>query len=253
MSIVASDIKFLGAANHQTTDVGAQGGAIDTGTKITFTEISANDNIEIVSSNAGDTTQTFTVFGRLASGVLTSENIAVNGTTQAVSVNAYTRIERMTLDAPTAGTLTIRKASDNVTIATMEAGIDMVTKPFYNVSSDVSGGATRTYYEKLFIKNDHATLSLLNAAVVEFSDGTEAGGADVTFDLEDAVDDNNTSANRVSAPTGMLGTFTDASKNVPGTNLAAGSAIGVWLKLTLPAGTASTDTTFALNVSGSSM
>jgi len=253
MSIVAEDIKFYGAANHQTTDAGTQGGAIDTGTKITFTEISANDNVEVLSSNAGDTTQSLTLYGRLSTGVLTSEVIALNGTTQVVSANAYTRIERMTLNTATAGTLTIRKASDNVTVSTMEAGIDMVTKPFYNVSSDASGGSSRTYWEKFFIKNTHGTLSLLSAMLSESSDGTEGGGANVEFAICDAVNDSTTSTNRVTAPAAGVGTFNDTTKAVSGTNLAAGDAIGVFIRLTLPAGTASTNTTFVMNVAGSSM
>ena len=45
-------------------------------------------------------------------------------------------------------------------------------------------------------------------------------------------------ANRLNtAPTGMLGSFDNSDKNVPGGNLGPGEAIGIFLKLTLAAGT----------------
>ena len=123
-----------------------------------------------------------------------------------------------------------------------------VRRPFYNVSADVSGGSSRDFYEKLFVKNNNATNSLLAAIVQENADP----GGNITFDLEDAVDDNNSTATRIdTAPTGMLGSFDSNDKNVPGTDLAAASAIGVWIKLTLAAGTAAAKSTWTMRTTGS--
>lgn len=255
MSIVSSEIIIYGSANMQDTDSGTQGGAIDTTTRVVFTDISAADTVEVLSDNAGDTTQTVTVTGRLATGVITTDVLSLNGTTVVNGVVTFERILKVVISASHAGTVTLRKASDNVTIVAIETGVLTIRRPFYNAVANATGGASKDYYEKCFIKNTHGTLSLLNAAVVESSDATESVGADVTFDLESAVGGSNTSTNRLTAPSGggMLGSFTDASKNVPGTNLAAGASIGCWLKLTLPAGTATQgNAIFVLNTSGSS-
>ena len=76
--------------------------------------------------------------------------------------------------------------------------------------------------------------------------------ANVTFDLEDAVDDNNSTADRLdTVPTGMLGSFDSNAKNIPGTDLASGSAIGVWVKLTLAAGASAAKSTYTLETTGS--
>jgi len=252
MSIASTDIIIYGSANMPEADGSTTGGAIDTGVRLVFSDISANDTVEVLSSNVGDTTQTVTVTGRNVAGSIVSDVLSLNGTTVVNGVVSFERILKIVINASHAGTITLRKASDNVTIATIESGVLTIRRAFYNVAADASGGSTRTYYEKCFVKNTHGSLSLLNCTIVEGSDGTEGVGADVTFDLEDAVNDNNSSVSRTTAPTGMLGTFTDSSKTCPGNDLAAGSAIGVWLKLSLPAGTAAQNTTFTLTTNGSS-
>ena len=61
MSVSASDIVVYGSANMPEDDSSTSGGAIDTATKVIFTDISATDSVECVSDNAGDTTQTITI------------------------------------------------------------------------------------------------------------------------------------------------------------------------------------------------
>ncbi len=247
MPIASTDILFYGSANHQETDSGTQGGAIDLTTKVTFTDISATDTVEILSSNAGDTTQTVTIYGRLASGVVDSEALSLNGVTQVNGAKSFERIMKVVVNAAHAGTITVRKASDNVTIMTLETGILVCRRLFYAAEAEASGGSSKDYYEKIFAKNTHGTLALLTAVVKEQADP----GANITFDLEDAQNDTNSSTNRISAPSGNLGTFTGADKNVPGTNIVAGNSIGVWLKLTLAAGTSPAKNTYTVRVSGS--
>ena len=254
MPITSSDIKFNGSAVMAESDSTAnQGGAIDTSIKMLFTDISTTDNVTIISSNAGDTTQTVTIYGRTASGALTSEALSLNGTSRVVGATNFERIMKIVVNAAHTGTITVTR--DNgptyTTIATLESGILSVRRPFYNVSADVATGSSRNFYEKIFIKNTHATLALLSAVVKELSDLT----GNITFDLEDAVNDTNTSSNRVTAPSagGMLGSFDNTDKSVPGTNLDAGSAIGVWLKLTLAAGTSPAKSTYTLRIDGSTV
>lgn len=253
MSVAGTDLVIYGAANIQTTDTGTQGGAIDTTVRYIFDSASlANslaDTVEIVSSNAGDTSQTVTITGRNSAGSIVTDPLSLNGTTVVNGSVTFETILKIVVSASHAGTITVRKATGDTTIVAIETGVLTILKPFYNVSSDASGGSSRDFYEKIFIKNNHATLSLLSAVVSENADPSSK----ISFDLEDAVNDNNSVASRLNtAPTGMLGSFDSAAKNVPGSDLAAGSRIGVWLKLTLAAADAALVSTYTLRIAGSS-
>jgi hypothetical protein len=247
MSVSASDIVFYGSANMQESDTGTQGGAIDLTTKVTFTDISATGLVEILSSNAGDTTQTVTVYGRLASGVIDSEALSLNGTTVVSGAKSFERIMKVVVNAAHTGTITVRKATDDVTIMTLETGILTCRRLFYSATAEASGGSSKDIYEKIFAKNTNGTSALLSAVVKEQADP----GANITFDLEDAQNDTNTSTNRISAPSGMLGSFTGSDKNVPGTDILAAGSIGIWLKLTLAAGATPAKNTYTVRLSGS--
>lgn len=251
MPIAATDILYHGSATMAEADSTVnQGGAIDTSIKMIFTDITTTDNVTVISDNAADNTQTVTVYGRDASGALVSEALSLNGTSRVTGAQLFERITKIVVSAAHAGTITVTR--DNgptfTEIATMATGILQIRRPFYNVASDVSGGSTRNYYEKIFVKNNHSTLALLSAVIKELSDPT----GNVTFDLESSVGGTNTSSNRITAPSagGMLGSFDNTDKTVPSTNLAAGSAIGVWLKLTLAAGASPTKSTYTIRVNG---
>lgn len=250
MPIASTDILFYGSAVMAEADgTGSQGGAISTSTKVVFSDITTTDNVTIISSSAGDTTQTVTVTGRDATGAIVSEVLSLNGTSRVVGATNFERIMKIVVNAAHAGTITVTRdnGATYTVIATLETGILQIRRVFYNTSSDVVTGSTRNYYEKIFIKNTHATLSLLSATIKEASDPT----GNITFDLENAVNGNNTSTNRITAPSlSMLGSFDNTDKAVPSTNLVAGAAIGVWLKLTLIAGSAPAKSTWTVNVAG---
>jgi len=131
-----------------------------------------------------------------------------------------------------------------------------IRRPFYDVSADVAGGSERTFYEKVFVKNTNSVNSLLSMTVSEEADPSTK----IEFALEDAVDDSGTSTDRTTAPAaGEIGgtgfdsaTKTLATETDAGTaDLAAGSAIGVWLKLTLAAGDAAAKSTYTIGSNGS--
>lgn len=252
MPVASTDLIFYGSANMQESDSGTQGGAIDATTKVIFTDIAATDSVAISSSAAGDTTQTVTIYGRSAGGSIVSEALSLNGTTRVTGSTSFERIMKIVVNASHTGTITVtRNNSPTFTaIATLESGILTVRRLFYSAQADASGGSSRDFYEKIFLKNTHGTLSLLSAAIVESADP----GANITFDLESAVSGTNTATDRRTAPaSGMLGTFTGSSKNVPGTDLAAGGYIGIWLKQTLAAGATPAKNTYTLTTSGSSV
>lgn len=254
MSIASTDIIFYGTASQAEDDSSTQGGDIDTTTIVVFDSSSLanslSDTVKVVSSNAGDTSQTVTVTGRAASGSIVSEVLSLNGTTLVAGATTFLRLMKIVINASHTGTVTVTRATGGTVIATMVTGVLKIKRLFYNVSADASGGSSRDFYEKIFVKNTHASLSLLGAQIQENADPL----SDITFDLESSVDGTNSTASRLNtAPSSMLGSFDSANKNVPGTDLASGSKIGVWLKLTLPAGTSPQVSTYTIRATGSTI
>lgn len=252
MAIVDSEIVAYAAANKPTDDSSLNGGAIDADERVVFTDIAANDDLEVVSSNAADN-MNITVTVRLPSGVLATETVALNGTTP-VPLNTLGTVERVLralLASDAAGTVTVRRGGGGATVGTIPAGERGFRRLFINAVSHPNNA--KAYYEKIFIKNTNGSgLALLNAVISQSVDPT----GKVTFALAASVDDSATSANRLTAPSNSdlldPDTFDDNAKAVPGTNLAAGSAIGVWLKLSLDAAEAPIKSTFTLQADGSS-
>ena len=154
---------------------------------------------------------------------------------------------KIVVSASHSGTVTISRNTGGTTIATLESGVLSCRRLFYNALADASGGSDRDYYEKVFVKNTNGTFAVLSAYIIENTDPSTL----VTFDIEDAKNDTNSVANRLdTAPTGMLGSFDNANKAVPGTDLGPSDAIGVWLKLTLVAGQSPNKSTWGVKLSG---
>jgi hypothetical protein len=94
---------------------------IGTGTAGNFGNQPANDGIEVVSSNAGDTTQSITFYGTTTgTDTVVVETVALNGTTFVPTVKTdWGVLLAATLSASCAGTITIREASADQTITTI--------------------------------------------------------------------------------------------------------------------------------------
>ncbi len=123
--------------------------------------------------------------------------------------------------------------------------ITQIRRPFYNAVAPTSG--TRKYYDKLFFKNTHGTLSLTTAQVVEQADPT----AKIAFGLAASKGDtggNGAGNSRQVAPSAI--TFDSATKAVPTNTLAAGETIGVWVELSLAAGDSPQDNTYTTRLTG---
>jgi hypothetical protein len=251
MPIVAADIIAYGSASMPDDDTPTGiGGAIDTAVKVVFVDISATDTVEILSSSASDTSQTVTIYGRNAAGELISEAETLAGTSVQTTTAAFERILKIVMSATAVGTITVRKQTDDVEIATLEVGLTEVRRPFYDAAAEASGGAARAYYEKIFLKNTHGSLSLTSAVVLENADPS----ANLSFDLESTLDgtDNNGAGDRQTHTGGY--TFDSASKNVANSqNLSSGSGQGVWLKLDLAAGEAADNTSVTMRVTGNTV
>ncbi len=237
MPIVAADLVLFAAAAAVDEDTSAQGGAIDLLRRLDFTQLAANDDIEVISSAAGDT-QNCTITGRTASGTIVSETAALTGTTAKIfaTLGVIERVLTVELASVAIGTITVRRSVAGATVRVIPVGERGFKMMFRKLAADVSGGATRNFYAKGFWKNTHATLALLSALVLQNADAD----ARITHLLAAAVNDTATSTNRITAPavadTQDPDTFDDTAKTVPGTDLAATAAIGTWFRMQLPAG-----------------
>ena len=245
MSVVATDLVAYHAATQSDQDGITVGGAIDTLRRPDFTQVTAGDTVEAVSSSSGDTTQTVTVECRKADGTIVSETKTLTGTTAIVfSVNgAVDRILKVELSATCAGTITVRKNSAGATYRTIpvgERGFSMVHR---KGTSSTSG--TVSYYAKFFWKNTNGSNALLSAQVSESADPSGV----MTHGLAASVNDSGTTTNRQTAPGGV--TFAGTAANVPGTDLAAGAAIGVWLLMSLATNNAAIRSTYTSQLAGS--
>lgn len=254
MAIASTDLVFYASASMPEDDSTTSGGTIDRDTRIVFTDISADDTVEIVSSAVGDTTQGVTITGRRADGVIVSEAETLNGTTAVTTTQSFERILKVVMNSDATGTVTVRKQFDNVTIGAIPPGERGFRRPFYDATAYATGGGTKTLYEKIILANNHTSLSLLNATVEATSDPS----AILSFRLEDARNDNNSTTNRLTEPTGMdANSWDDSEKSVPGGYLGDATTstedeIGVWLRLSLSESETPGESSYTLTVSGSS-
>ncbi len=249
MAIASTDLIAYASANMPDADTGTNGGAIDTLRYVDFTQIAANDDIEVISSSASDT-QNCTITARNAAGSIVTETKALTGTTAAIfaTLGVVERVLTVELASVSIGTVTVRRSVAGATLRAIPPGKRGFMALFRKAASDPS--TQKDYYTKVFLKNEHGTLALLTALVKQNADPD----ARITHLLASAVNDTATTADRVTAPgasdTQDPDTFDDTDKSVPGTDLAAGAAIGVWLRLRLPAADPPHRTTYTIELSG---
>lgn len=166
--------------------------------------------------------------------------IRYNGTTKIASVQAW---------GTTPDNTSVYRISTGMVFEKSPAEVFEVRRVFYDAVADPA--VTKTYYEKIFIKNTHGSLALTAAQILEQADPS----GKITFALETTLDGTGTNGagnNRQVAPSAGIGTFDSAAKNVANSqNHTAGAAQGVWLKLSLAAGDAATKTSYTPRESGS--
>lgn len=244
MSVVASDLVAWMAATQSDADGIAVGGAIDLLRRPDFTQATAADTVEVVSSAAGDTTQTATLTARKADGTVVTQTVTLNGTTAVIFsvAGAIDRILQVELSATAAGTVTVRKSVAGATYRAIPIGERGFSMIFRKTASSTTGIVN--YYAKFFWKNTNGTNALLSALVSESADPA----AVITHGLATAVNDSGTATNRQTAPAGV--TIDGSAKAVPGTDLAAGAAIGVWLNMTLAQNNAPIRSTYTSQIAG---
>lgn len=246
-SIVAADLVAYHAATQSDADAIAVGGAIDLLRRPDFTQLAANDDVEVISTSASDT-QNCTITARAADGTITSQTKALTGVTAAIfntmgAAGVVERILQVELASVAIGTITVRRSVAGATVRVIpigERGFSMIHR---KGASDPS--VQVDYYAKFFWKNTNATNALLGAAISESADPA----AVMTHWVVGSVNDSGTTTNRQTAPGGSA--FSGASQAVPGTDLAATAAIGVWLHMTLAAAQAAIRSTYTSQIAGS--
>lgn len=245
MPIADTDLVAYASLNMPEDDTSTSGGGIDLNHRVTFEDIVTNSKIEIVSTSPSDT-MSCTVTGRLADGQIVSETLNLTGTTVRVfNANTFERIMKVTTVSDVVGTVTVRVNPNGMVLATIPPGERGFKRMFYNAASDPT--STRTRYEKFFWRNNNGSIALTNAVVSQFEDPQGV----IAHALATTKGDNGSVVNRLSAPGGL--TFNDTDKNVPTGTLAAGEAIGVWLRQTLAAGTPGFNSYYTTRISGSSI
>ena len=136
----------------------------------------ANEAIELISDNAGDTTQNVTLYGiTTGTDTVVAETVTLNGVTQVVTTKTnWGVLLAASVSAATAGTITIREASGNATIVSF-APADPRTKGIVTVPDTQE--ARSAYYSKPSFVADGATTRQIGIQ------GLDANGA-VIYDSQ---------------------------------------------------------------------
>ena len=247
MSIIASDIKIYGSAIMPDDDSSTNiGGAVDLTKKIEFTDIAPAGTVEALSSSTADTSQSLTIVGRDAAGVLQTETKTLTGTTAVAFTISLERILKMSLSTAASGTVSIRETVGGEVLATMEPGVTQIRRPFYN--AQVPAGGSVKYYEKIFFKNGHATLALTEAKIQKATDPL----GKIAFGLESTLGGSGTNGsgnNRQVAPSAIA--FSSTEKDVANSkNHTPGTVQGIWLELTLTSTDPSLKSSFTMREVG---
>ncbi len=246
MPIAATDLIPQGSASRPEDDTATSGGAIDTDDRPSPCTLAANDTLEMVSSQAADTTQVVTVEGRGADGAILTDTQTVNGTSVVAFVGTFERVLKVTMDIVATGIVTIRRGSSGPTVDTIPIN-DLGFYGMFLKSASESAGTTR--YEKIFWKNNHGTLTL-NSAEMEL---TADPSVKITAGATVAKDDSTSVANRKATPGGVSFVDDNIAIAVPTGILAAGEAIGLWLLMTLIADDSPLKTSHTTQLSGTSV
>lgn len=245
MPIQATELKKYGAASRPENDTTTSGGAVDAACVLDITQPAAADGLRVVSSAAGDTTQTVTVTGRNTAGAVIADTKTLNGTTAVNFAGTFERVLKVVLSAAAAGNVTVeRQTAPNDDVVVIPAGKTAAAALFISSASEAS---ITTRYEKEFWRNESAESLTLTAARMRL---TADPSASIKIGVAAAKGDTVSVANRKTAPAGI--TFVDDGvyQDVPGTTLEANAAIGVWIEMTRAANAAPLKSTYTTELSG---
>lgn len=254
MAVEAADMEFYLSANTPDDDSSTSGGAIDATVQLMCRTLSkelnsgSGDVIDVVSSDAGDI-HNVVIQGYGTDGTWISETLAITGTTNAHTTATFLHLCSVIQAEAGDGTLTVGEYNGGGAVNEIfvtPIGEKGCQDLFLKAEANASGGATKKFYEKLFIKNTHATDALISCVVwLNEDEDTE-----LTMDCEMSGDatltgGSETTTNRVTEPS-TGGTYAWAEHATEGAghtmgdaedgNMIAAEAQGVWVELTLADG-----------------
>lgn len=243
MPIASTDLILKGPLSNPIDDVAASGGAPDAQRRPVFTQLLANSTMTYVSSGAD--TRTATTTGRDITGAVVSEGVVLNGTTPVSGSQIFERIQLTSMSASGAQTVTAG-GSGVGNLAQIPPGEIAFYMNFRNSASDTS---QKIRYEKVFFRNNHATLTLNSAQIQLFADPSGV----LQIGLTAAKNDSTSVSNRLAAPGGVSFVGVGVNQSVVGTTLEALAYQGVWVSQTLAANNAPIKNSFTLQLTGTTV
>tara|TARA_Y100001973_G_C5185142_1_gene327342 strand:+ start:1125 stop:1871 length:747 start_codon:yes stop_codon:yes gene_type:complete len=248
MSIIDSDIVLYASQNMPQSDSSTTGGEINSGVRVVFTDIAGYGKISAFSNNSNDTGN-LNITGRDAVGIIKTDTIKLSGTTAVVGTQIFDTILVCSTDYFASGEISIQESSSNSGVGKIFPHESGFLKPFYDATANIAGGANKELYEKIFIKNNNLVNMFSGVSVTEVNSGLYNV---VNFGLEKSQKYNESTSNRTVAPTGI--TNYGAGPSGLSEPIVSNSYQGIWLKLTLNAGTERIKSSFyEISVNGQSL
>jgi hypothetical protein len=226
-------VAVYGSTSFQTDDrAGPQGGAIDLTTKIIVSTVSWG-TVTLFSTSENDTGVSYLVTGIARGGHAVQETIALEGTVP-VSLRemAVMRVQKVGGSA-IQGIVTVRTDSKVIGMMSVDPISSVEVTGLRRLFCEAPGSRsfTKTYYEKIFIRNNHELTTLTNINISESLDEEN----NVEFGFDPSINHDSTSASRLSRPRAVpANQFKSTIRTLP--DLEPGNAIGMWVKMAVPAG-----------------
>lgn len=241
---IGSNLRIQGSANRPSDDSSPSGGARAPEAQPSLGQLSANSVIAVVSD--GPDTRQVTIEGRVPAGTIDVETLTLNGVTEVVGTKTFERILRITTTSDSTRTVTVRQGAGGITRAVLAPNITEVYALFRNAASEA---VPVDRYEKVFFANVDPSLTL-NAATVKL---TQDPASKLMIGVALTKNDTESVANRKTPPTGVTFVDDNVAQAVPTGFLAAGQAIGVWLKQSLVTDDVPIKSSWTLELRGSSI
>lgn len=166
MAVEQYDIIVYGSANMALDDVTTNiGGAEDDSIKVHFADQASTTTVEVVSESASDTTQTLTVYGRIADGSLTSEVETLTGTTPVATAASFERLLRCVQSATAVGATAVMSTTNTRADTAVSAGTNYL-------ELDAGASASDGFYTGMVLRIPSASTGAFALREIVSYDGT---------------------------------------------------------------------------------
>ena len=239
-----ADLTLFLAASRPEDDVSTSGGARATTWRPLDDQLTSNDTIRVRSSSAGDT-RNVTITGRLATGAIDTEVLALNGTANVDGAKTFERILKIeAASADGARTVTVVNTAEDDFATTIEPDHIGRMINFYAAASEASPVDRE---EKVFAHNDAA--DDLNDATVDL---TSDPATKLKFGVVAAKDDSTSITDRLTQTFSRTMFDDNNAQAVPSGVLGAGEAIGVIIEQELLAADSPVKDSYQVTIAGTS-